>query len=230
MALARLLCTRVTHDLSGPIGALVAGMELLEAEMDVSGTLAPVADVLALLRESAAAGMVRLRFLRAAYGLVTQTVARDAHGLLVEYLKIVAPHCVLTWQQGGSLSADQQSLLLATCLAALDNLGIQGSMDVAVREDVAGVWHAQVMIRGLRLTCPPIPLSNVRVSKASVSKASVSKASVSKASASPPGESTHPLPHNIWQTLTLLEAMAGDADGFTIKETPEGGLLYEISL
>lgn len=62
LALAELLCTRLCHDFSGPLGAVIAAAELLgEDGIDQDETRAT-------LLESARALARRLRFLRAAWG------------------------------------------------------------------------------------------------------------------------------------------------------------------
>lgn len=62
--LAELLCARLCHDLSGPIGAIATGAELLaeDAEAGASGELT------SLLATSAQTAAARLRFLRLAFG------------------------------------------------------------------------------------------------------------------------------------------------------------------
>lgn len=61
--LAQLLCTRLCHDLSGPVGALANGVELIGGDPDMAD-----AESLDLLAGSAAAAAIRLRVLRAAFG------------------------------------------------------------------------------------------------------------------------------------------------------------------
>ncbi len=64
LRLAALLCTRLCHDLVGPVGAISNGIELLgdtEAGLDD--------EVVALIGRSAQETTRRLRFFRAAYGL-----------------------------------------------------------------------------------------------------------------------------------------------------------------
>src|SRR5262249_40147361 len=64
LILAELLCARLAHDLSGPVGAVANGAELLEDE----GSAGVAAEAVALLSGSAAAAVARLRFLRLALG------------------------------------------------------------------------------------------------------------------------------------------------------------------
>jgi len=65
LILAELLCARLVHDLSGPVGAVANGVELLgeeETPADLAG------EAIGLLAGSAAAAVARLRFLRQALG------------------------------------------------------------------------------------------------------------------------------------------------------------------
>ena len=64
LRLATLLCTRLCHDLVGPIGAVSNGLELID---DSSGSMGD--DVIELVRNSAGESANRLKFFRAAYGL-----------------------------------------------------------------------------------------------------------------------------------------------------------------
>jgi len=65
LILAELLCARLAHDLSGPVGAVSNGAELLD-EDDAAGDV--VGEAVELLAVSAAAAVARLRFLRLALG------------------------------------------------------------------------------------------------------------------------------------------------------------------
>ncbi|HEY1720124.1 MAG TPA: histidine phosphotransferase family protein [Magnetospirillaceae bacterium] len=68
LILAELLCARLVHDLSGPVGAVANGAELLEdAEPGTPGGDI-VGEAVELLSVSAAAAVARLRFLRLALG------------------------------------------------------------------------------------------------------------------------------------------------------------------
>jgi histidine phosphotransferase ChpT len=63
LRVAQLLCSRVCHDLIGPVGAVNSGIEL----MDEDGSLAD--DALALIVRSSAQASRRLAFFRVAFGL-----------------------------------------------------------------------------------------------------------------------------------------------------------------
>src|SRR3954454_25339494 len=61
LRLAELLCARLCHDLSGPLGALVGILEIAREEQ-------PEGETLALADETANELVQRLRLLRAAWG------------------------------------------------------------------------------------------------------------------------------------------------------------------
>lgn len=65
--LAELLCTRLCHDLTGPISAINNGGELLEDEIEEMGS-----DAMALILDSAKEAANRIQFYRLAYGRVNE--------------------------------------------------------------------------------------------------------------------------------------------------------------
>ena len=91
--LARLLSTRLCHDLVGPVGAVNNGLELL-TDPSVGGH----EDVVELIRQSAAESARRLRFFRAAYGVSGGTTTLDDAPRLAEDL-FVGGRIVLDWPQ-----------------------------------------------------------------------------------------------------------------------------------
>ena len=85
--LAALLCSRVCHDVIGPVGAIINGLEMLDEEQDaeIRGF------ALELIKKSAGQASVRLQFCRLAFGAAgsagasidtsdAATVARDLFG------------------------------------------------------------------------------------------------------------------------------------------------------
>ncbi|MBY0354746.1 MAG: hypothetical protein K2Q12_03345, partial [Rickettsiales bacterium] len=66
--IAELLCTRLCHDLTGPIGAVNNGAEFLEEE-----DFEMNADALKLMTDSAREAVSRLQFYRQAYGVVKES-------------------------------------------------------------------------------------------------------------------------------------------------------------
>src|SRR5580704_8170775 len=83
---ASFLVSRVCHDLVGPMGAVVNGLEVLEDERDA----AMRADALKIVSSSAEQALARLQFLRIAFGAAGSVgaeldlgeVGRLAKGLL----------------------------------------------------------------------------------------------------------------------------------------------------
>ncbi|MBE0532481.1 MAG: hypothetical protein IH626_16775, partial [Rhodospirillales bacterium] len=63
LRVAQLLCSRVCHDLIGPVGAVASGIEL----MGEDGSMAE--DAMALIVKSSAQASRRLAFFRTAFGL-----------------------------------------------------------------------------------------------------------------------------------------------------------------
>src|SRR6201985_1884422 len=61
---AALLVSRVCHDLVGPLGAVVNGMEVLEDERDADMR----ADAIRLVTSSAEQALARIQFMRIAFG------------------------------------------------------------------------------------------------------------------------------------------------------------------
>ncbi len=74
-----LLCSRLCHDLVGPVGAINNGIELMQ---DFDAGIEK--EALSLISESATRVSERLQFFRAAYGLATGSAATaaDARGLV----------------------------------------------------------------------------------------------------------------------------------------------------
>jgi histidine phosphotransferase ChpT len=84
LILAELLCARLAHDLSGPVGAVANGAELLDEE-DTAGDI--VGEAVELLAVSAAAAVARLRFLRLALGPAGAAPRPgELRGLIHDYL------------------------------------------------------------------------------------------------------------------------------------------------
>ena len=72
--LAALLCSRVCHDVISPVGAIVNGLEVLEAEEDEEMR----AIAMDLIRKSATSASARLQFCRLAFG------AAGSYGALID--------------------------------------------------------------------------------------------------------------------------------------------------
>jgi len=127
LRMARLLCTRLCHDLAGPIGAISAGGELIGTEPAMADEV-----VLGLLTGSAEAASSKLKLLRLAFGwsFVDRTKLADTVELMKDYLGTISSPSstpVLVWPGGAELllleglpSDLGPQLLINLCLFALD--------------------------------------------------------------------------------------------------------------
>jgi histidine phosphotransferase ChpT len=81
--LAQLLCTRLCHDLAGPIGAVAAGVELIGGDPSAADS-----ETLGLIGSSSAAASFKLKFIRAVLGAAGGGL--DMESLLDGYLNATA--------------------------------------------------------------------------------------------------------------------------------------------
>jgi len=136
---AQLLCSRMCHDLIGPVGAINAGMEL-EQEADGENT-----DALSLVARSARQATNRLSFFRIAFGLKTgiegvmeMTEIRDlTNGLLVGGKVNLEWPDKGDWGENRTVSLAAAQLVLNLVLLGLDCLPRGGSISVRFA-DLAG--------------------------------------------------------------------------------------------
>ena len=144
--LAELLCARVCHDLSGPVGAAAAGAELI-AEDGGDG------ETLDLVASSAAAAAARLAYLRAAFGYGSQAQRVGAlKGLIEKYFGSLTHGALsplsLDWTlTEAEMSADAARLMLNMVMTARDALPRGGVVGVAGGKTGA-VWSITVTARG----------------------------------------------------------------------------------
>jgi len=133
LALAELLCARVCHDLSGPVGATAAGAELFE---DLGGG---DPETLTLVSTSAAGAAARLRLLRAALGpassapspLSTLRSMVEAH--LASLASAAAPAIVVIWRDiPDAVDGNNARLLLNLVLLGRDALPRGGRMELSL--------------------------------------------------------------------------------------------------
>lgn len=83
--LTQVLCTRLCHDLAGPIGAVAAGVEL------VGGDPSQVdAETLALIASSSAAASRKLKLLRLALGTTGGGALKDLQATVAGYFDAIA--------------------------------------------------------------------------------------------------------------------------------------------
>ena len=144
--LAELLCSRICHDLSGPVGAAAAGAELIaEAGGDD--------DTLELVASSAAAASARLAYLRAAFGYGTQHQRAPALRSLIEKYFSSLTHGALSpltldWRiSEAELPSDAARLLLNLVMTARDALPRGGSVRVEAEKTGDG-WVINILAQG----------------------------------------------------------------------------------
>ena len=131
------LVSRVCHDLVGPLGAVVNGLEVLEDERDA----AMRADALKIVTSSAAQALARLQFMRIAFGAAGSAgaeldlgeVNRLVSGLITGgrvTLEWDAPH--VNWPK------DWAKLLMNACLIGADCLPRGGTVRIEAQSDIPG--------------------------------------------------------------------------------------------
>lgn len=123
-----LLCTRLCHDLSGPIGAIAAGTELLSDGDDDF-----IQETAALLSHSADSAVARLRLLRAALGILHGGTVSPVQAL-EEYLHAVhGTEITLDWLEKNSHvwgQGDVARVTLNMALVAIETLGGRGNISI----------------------------------------------------------------------------------------------------
>lgn len=127
LLVARLMCTRLCHDLAAPIGAVSNGAELMGADPSMID-----AEMLGLLTDSAAAASLRLRTLRAAFGLGGAVDAADVPRLLSGW---VAARTIVTLPDSvvlSRLTGEVLQILLNMALVAYDAALAPRSLVVSV--------------------------------------------------------------------------------------------------
>ena len=123
LKVAKLLCSRLCHDLISPASAVNAGLELMEEQPGND-------DAQDLIARSAEQVTRRLAFYRSAFGaggVTTLTEARNlAAGLLAD------GNVVLDWPdgEGGPVSTTGAAMLLNLILMAVDTLPRGGAVSV----------------------------------------------------------------------------------------------------
>jgi histidine phosphotransferase ChpT len=130
LQLAELLCARVCHDLSGPVGAAAAGAELFEDMADLAD-----AETLGLVAASAAGAAARLKFFRAALGPAASApqapgAIRDLiDNYLATLVSAASPGLQLVWDDApAALDGETARLVLNLVLLAKDALPRGGRM------------------------------------------------------------------------------------------------------
>jgi len=133
---AALLVSRVCHDLVGPLGAVVNGMEVLEDERDPEMR----ADAIKLVTMSADQALARIQFMRIAFGAAGSAGAEldlGEIGRLIEGL-LQGGKVQLTWNVPRLYWAkDWAKLLMNATLLAADCLPRGGLVTVEAGSDAA---------------------------------------------------------------------------------------------
>jgi histidine phosphotransferase ChpT len=133
---ASYLVSRVCHDLVGPLGAVVNGLEVLEDERDATMR----ADALKIVTSSAMQALARLQFLRIAFGAAGSAGAEldlGEVGRLVGGL-LEGGKVQLDWQAAHlNWPKDWAKLLMNATMLAADCLPRGGQVRVTTSEDPA---------------------------------------------------------------------------------------------
>jgi len=149
---AALLVSRVCHDLVGPLGAVVNGMEVLEDERDP----AMRADAIKLVTMSADQALARIQFMRIAFGAAGSTGAEldlSEIGRLVSGL-LQGGKVQLNWNAPRLYWAkDWAKLLMNATLLAADCLPRGGVVTVETGADpLAPSFHIRASGLNARIT------------------------------------------------------------------------------
>lgn len=136
LELAELLCARVCHDLSGPVGAAAAGAELFEDMADAAD-----AETLGLVAASAAGAASRLKFFRAALGPAASAPQGSAalRDLIDNYLgtlvSAASPGLQLVWSAAPpAVDGATARVVLNLVLLAKDALPRGGRITLTVED------------------------------------------------------------------------------------------------
>jgi len=135
----QLLCSRLCHDLAGPIGAVNNGLELI-AELTADG--APDAEALDLVVHSARRAATELEFARLAFGFggggsgpYVADAARLCQAMLAD------DRVELVWRASddlGDVPKDVAKLLMNSALAAHHALKGRGRLTIAIQRAEGG--------------------------------------------------------------------------------------------
>ena len=137
LRLTQLLCTRLCHDLAGPVGAVAAGVELASDDPSQIDE-----ETLSLIGSSSAAASRKLKFLRAALGLPSTASGPQPRidDLLDGYLEAVsATKPAVLWLSADDMKAfndtigpTSSALLLNLCLMVLEGLPVCRVLECSV--------------------------------------------------------------------------------------------------
>lgn len=133
--LASLLASRVCHDVIGPVGAIVNGLEVLEEE-DTDEEMREIA--MTLVRKSAASASAKLKFSRLAFGASgsagSEIDLSEAETILREFSD--SPRVSLEWECPlQTRPKDQVKLLMNMVLIGLASIPRGGVLKISATED-----------------------------------------------------------------------------------------------
>lgn len=161
LLLAQLLCTRLAHDLAGPIGAVAAGVELTAGDPTQVD-----AETLGLIGNSSAAASRKLKFLRSAMGVPAghSGAIGDLPGLVEGFLHATAGRsgpAALHWPESAVVATaatrvgvNAVPIILNLCLLVLEaqpmcrslTLKVDGGITVIAEGDASrpSAWRSDV--------------------------------------------------------------------------------------
>jgi len=138
LELAQMLCTRLCHDLAGPVGAVAAGVELIGGDPTQAD-----AETLGLVGSSSAAASLKLKFMRAALG-AAGAAGQDPEALLDGYLTAIAGpggKTAVAWPAPEAMAVGQAALgnawvhtVLNLCLLALETQPACKALSVGIMD------------------------------------------------------------------------------------------------
>lgn len=137
-SVTELICTRISHDLIGNIGAVSNAVELLEeGDMDFIG------DIRSILKTSSQVLTARLKFFRMAFGLANANL--EDRGLVVktteEYLKTIGNQNFPITLEAGSFQPASSKMFMLCAMIMADTV-IKGG-NIKIYED-ADRFYVQV--------------------------------------------------------------------------------------
>ena len=140
------LVSRVCHDLVGPLGAVVNGLEVLEDERDA----AMRADALKIVTSSAASALARLQFMRIAFGAAGSAGAELDLGEVGRLIggQLSSGKVVLHWEAPHiNWPKDWAKLIMNAAVIAADCLPRGGTLRIETNQD-AGAFGFKMIATG----------------------------------------------------------------------------------
>ncbi len=153
---ASLLCTRLCHDLVGPVGAVNNGLELLA---DQSSGIPD--EIVELVQQSGGEAVRRLRFFRAAYGIPGGGNTLEAARVIAQDL-FVSGKIALDWPEAppGLARRDELARLLLNMVVCASETLPRGGR-VAVRLAAAEDLALRVAATGVTIKIPEAARENL---------------------------------------------------------------------